>query len=249
MFGRMMIPGWPQFALKRKVRGSLFAAGAAFGLLAGLVFFGTVTGTLGFGFLLSMHAASISDAYAPPEPRLFRSIFTGFCSYCMLIAFLYGPVGWLVTRFIQAQTLTANVYPFAEGDVLLMRVGHQPTRGDWVVYNARAIDFVRTEHREVRTREGPTIDRVLAIAGDAVSIEKNVVFVNGKSTASKTPVNAPSSPPIVVPPGAVFILPSQAVQMGVAVDQAAARAIVPLDDVQGVLFLQTHPLSHFHWLH
>jgi hypothetical protein len=250
MFARMTLPGWPQFALKRKIRGALFAAGGAIGLVIGLLFFGTLTGTLGFGFLLSIHAASISDAFAPAEPRVARSIFTGFCSYCLLVVFLYGPAGWLITRFVQAQTLNTDVYPFVEGDVLLMRVGHHPARGDWVVYNARSMTFARSDRRQVTLREGPTIDRVVAVAGDTVAIEKNRLFVNGKSTAPGTaPADAPASPGTIVPPGSVFILPAQAIQRGVSINEAAGGAIVPVENIQGILFLQSHPLSHFHWLH
>ncbi len=135
---RMVIPGWPQFFLSRRLQGRIFLGGFLICLPLGLFFAGTALGGLLLGLVLSFHAASIIDIVIffarERDSRLVYSL------ACMILvgAVIYFPSIWLITRVAVPQQFMLDAAPFLAGDVIIYNPSAYrrtaPQIGDVVMY-------------------------------------------------------------------------------------------------------------------
>lgn len=240
---RCLLPGWPQFYMRRPRRGMFFMIGGAFLAVVALVLVGSFPGTAALALLFSLHAASVCDAATPPGRHLRESIAIGLAVYICLGLFLYLPVIRLFTSFITPYVLQQAIVPFQVGDVLLVRPTQSPPRGSVVVFERAEPLRLQLQGNLVLYVGGMGIDRVLAVAGDTIASEKGVVTINGEVTRMR-PLNRQILPDfqIAVPNGYVFIWPSAAPRLAES-EHWQQAVLLRQADVRGPVLWRTYPWS------
>lgn len=244
---RCAVPGWPQFHLRRPRRGYFFLCGSLLALLLGLVNFGSLGGSLLLGLVFSLHAGSIADALTPPGCRVRESIGIGVSSYLLLAAFLYVPAMWLLGQVARPVVLQQDVRPFLQGDVLLSRTA-APERGRIVLYRRETMQLQYSRNAYLYIT-GLGIERVLALPGDVISSKKGLLSVNGVPTADR-PLNPVALPDfsLTVPAGEVFLWPSVVRELPRS-EYWSRAVLVPVENIDGTVVWQTHPLTRFGPVH
>lgn len=215
----LILPGFGQFYVGRRDRGFVFVA---LYVLSSVVFWLSVAGILPrfwilaatTAALLCVYLASLIDAVAAAgkiesyAPRAFNRWYFYAAIAIALVAgkaVLSQAAGSLLGGAGHYRTPSASMAPTLRpgesllADVLYFR-RHAPRRGDVVVF-----------HRPEQTG-APSIMRVVALAGDRVSVLRGHAVVNG--TTLNEPYADPGDPAMftnttgewIVPQGAVFVL-------------------------------------------
>lgn len=242
---RLLIPGWVQARFGETVRGGVILAAALLLFAYTVVLAGTGYGAAALGLLFGLHVMSSVDAIC----RYFdtfgeRVLFTGLCAGLLAIA-LYVPIGWSVSQFVRPVTIEQTTRNFRSGDVVWYRPRAIATVGDLVLYNVPAQMF--SGHRDGQPINvqvaGIRINRLVAVAGQRVSVSDGKLFVDGKiSHWQPQALIFPNE--LIVPRGHVFILPDDLVPANFKIDikDNATLAVVPLASVSGVVAWRTYPL-------
>ena len=251
---RSVIPGWSHFYLGQRLRGHLALWGWLAFLIPGLVWFGTTIGSILLGLAFSVHSSAAMDIIARTLEggvSVGRQMLRGAAVSIVLFAAVYWPAGWLITRVADPHGIAVSTWPFDDGDVVLVNHLSAPRPGRVVLYQ------IPTYQQRVIVRhggrfynfEGERIDRILARPGDHVRWAEGRLVVNGKPS-SLQPLAArwvPGPMEFAVPPGEYLILPSTTPQIHDDPDQNLwhAMGLVPADDIEGQVYLRSHPLRRF----
>jgi type IV secretory pathway protease TraF len=259
LFGRMVVPGWPQIFTGQIARGRMFLAMYLVLMAIGLAFVGTVFGSFALGFALAVHASSVIDVlWAATTDLRTRITYAAVC-ITVLGVVVYLPVGWAVTRFVVPRQLVRDSPPFAAGDaVLCNRVAYRrsgPAAGDVVLFRVVPRDVqMRTAQggNAIYRVGGEFIDRVLAGPGQSVKWEAGSLWVDGQPSPWR-----PLNPDAVrvglqwtVPTGAYLVLPSTQPPGAPAypADVWATMSLVPHESLLGRVFLRHQPLWRWWWI-
>jgi TM2 domain-containing membrane protein YozV len=248
---RLMIPGWPQFYLDRPRRGWLFLIGAAISAMLAVVFIGTSFGNIAMGALISLHAASVTDAIITRDQTVWQSVVNGLLVYAAVGLLIYLPILWLAARVAVPYDIQGNIGFFRRDDVLLVHRQDTWKRGDIVLYHQGTggngqVTFGVGRYLRLG---GLGIDRILAGPGDHVVSRNRLLTVNGVVTNLR-PVNGVSLPAfdLTVPPGDYFIWPS-VVPEWVTSQSIDQLAITPARDIVGVAVFRSYPWSRAGFIH
>jgi len=242
---RLLVPGWVQLAMRRRLRGYIFLGGSLLAAIVGILVCGSLPGMLALGMLFSLHAASIADAFTTEERTVGAGIAQGLLIYMTLGLLVYLPAGLLISRVIQPYAIHQDFRPFAEGDALVVFSLATIHPGDMVIYERPRTDFELGPHNWFYIY-GRGIDRVLAVGGEHVKCDASGLLVNG---ANRTcgPLNAMKLPEfeLDVPAGHYLIWPSGARNLPMISPLWQHAVLVPAGNVEGRVFFQTAPLARW----
>jgi signal peptidase I len=254
VFLRMVVPGWPQvYAGRRRLGWAMLGSYLAL-LLAGLVFVGTLLGSLLLGLALSVHASSVLDVIIPCTRDWRLRIGCAAVCFLALALVVYLPAGWSITRVAAPRRITEMQAPLQAGDVFIYNQSayfwSPPKPGDVVLYefphfrlNAR-----RGGQAVVYQLQGERIDRVLAGPGQEVACAGGKLLVNGRP-APWLPLNPEALPEnltLTVPADHYFVLPSTDTMLPASNLRLLRRAgVVRAENVLGKVYLRSQPLWRF----
>ncbi len=259
LFGRMLLPGWPQVFTGQTARGRLFL-GTYLGLLVvGLLFVGTPLGSIALGLALAVHASSVIDVlWAATTDWRTRVTYAAVC-LAVLGAAVYFPITWAVTRFVAPRQMVRDAPPFAAGDAVLCNPSayrwSEPAPGDVVLF--------RVLPQQVQTRtpqgnnavyrvDGEFIDRVLAGPGQSVKWEGGALWVDGQPSPwlPLNPAGAAVSLQCAVPERFYLVLPSAQPPNAprYPAEVWARMSLVPRESLLGRVFLRHQPLARWWWI-
>jgi hypothetical protein len=253
---RLIVPGWSQYWSGQRWRGHAFFWSYMLCLLWGLLQLGTNFGSFMLGMAFSVHSAAAVDAVNQSVPCAygFRAQMTRSLFITMLLAvFLYLPIAWLTSQFLSLQTLRISTGPFEPGDVVVIGQPPQtPTPGQVVLYRLEG-DLIELETghnghgRRLFNPSGERIDRILAVAGDRVRWESPNLYINDRPSRLR-PLQAmvmPKKLELSVPKNRVLIFPTTTPHMDANMNATRwwALSLIPVDQIQGRVFMRYQPLS------
>ncbi|HEY8749704.1 MAG TPA: S26 family signal peptidase [Tepidisphaeraceae bacterium] len=252
---RLILPGWSQFYVGRRVLGHLFLWSFLVLLLLGLLFFGRVWGSVLLGLAFSVHSSAALDIVAhdlaPGEVR--RRMIRGLLVTAALALVLYLPAGRLLTAVADPQVIDMPVYPFLqEHDVLLVNHWTTPHVGQIVLYDLP--EFTEADpgvghHRTIVNYRGARIDRILAGPGDVVRWEEGLLLVNNLAGewAPLNRLHPPGKATFKVPEGKYFILPSTTPGAHGRAESEMWRdlSMIPFTSIHGSAYLRSNPLTRW----
>jgi hypothetical protein len=191
----LVLPGWALVWSKRRwlgvVLGTAYCAAAA----VFFVWLGHPVSSFAMMVMISIHAGSILRIQQDIE--FVKRVVYSLLVFLAVAVLIYMPLrGWMERHWFVP--LTVN------GRVIVIHSGQRPRsvqRGDWIAYrlgSAHALGVI--------VREGYTLGRVLAVAGDEVSFGRQEFFVNGMSQARQS--DMPTNGTVVVQQGCWFIWPN-----------------------------------------
>jgi hypothetical protein len=254
---RVPIPGWPQFYVKHRVRGYLFLYSWLFFVLLGLLFFGTTKGSMLLGLAFSVHSSSAMDVIAPylDNPTLAKRMSWSIAVSILLAVAMYWPASRMLNRWADPITLQAPAGPFAEGDVLLANHAIAQYRpGQLVLFDIDTDAFPqRLRNHQYVYYQNNGVDRILAGPGDSFRWEHGHLFINGQQTSLKPldPQRLPSYLSATVPRDCYLIFPTSTNNLGPnsPVGIWLQLSLINKEDLHGIVYMQTHPLSQMQVLH
>jgi|GEM_PF-5044292 len=201
-----LLPGLHQIVLGRRRLGAAFLGAWILLLALAFVWIGTATCTLLAGLALSTHVFSALHPYQEamrPLP-LGRRCLVSLATWAILLLAVYLPLQRGVDSIVFPLRIPAGIAApsFKEDDVVLVRrvnvAGWRPARG-------RVVAFTHAWG-------GPTMDRVLGVAGDHIEVLEGTFVRNGVPIPpAERPLNpavVPATLDVVVPEGSVFVWPS-----------------------------------------
>lgn len=253
LFGRALVPGWPQFYLGQPLLGRAFLGSYLTLLLLSLLLYGTTLGSLLLGLVFSVHVASCVSVLRLGGIQG-AAFWVGVVVVFLLLSLgVYAPAGWLVNRAASPAELRFNAPPFEYGDVVLYSPGYYwfraPRPGDVVLYDQQGGNFPLNppQHGYIRVAQGQRIDRILAGPGDRVLWEKGELTVNGQPSPLQ-PLNPATLVPrlaLDIPPGHYLILPTAGPGLPAALtaDNWRGLTVVPLASIHGRVFLRSYPFT------
>lgn len=245
---RLLIPGWVQMRFGEPVRGRWMMAAALLLFALTVVLAGSGYGAAALGLLFSLHVMTSVDAVCRHFATFGeRVLFTGLCAALLAVA-VYFPAGWSVSRFARAVTIQQDTRYFQSGDVVWYRPRATAAVGDVVLYNVpvRIVPGHRDRLAINVNIEGARINRLVAVAGQRLSVSDGKLFVDGKiSHWQPQTLRLPNE--LIVPRGHVFILPDDLVPADIQIDvkDSSKLAVVPLSSVSGVVAWRTYPFHRF----
>jgi hypothetical protein len=210
--------------------------------------------------LVLVHAIAITALLAEQlafEGLFFRSLF-GLCAFLCLWFFVYGPIGWLATRYYQPFVVPDywSVAGLARGDGLIMegpwRRAHPLARGDLVLYEMQG--YARLGYQ---VRAGYGFERIVGVSRDRIQVKSGELLVNGAPpTEGLGPLGSLPARvadfDAVLPPHMYAILPTY-IQVAYHGQQAqpwppdllSSLTLVPETNIIGSLVIRLRPLSRF----
>lgn len=257
---RSPFPGWPQLYTGSRVLGRIFLYTWLLLLSVWLLFFyGTTFGSMILGLAFSTHSSSVADAtnriLQPTSMR--RRMAYSLCTSALLAGFVYVPAGRVLFRYADPVVMQLDLFPFRQGDVLL--VNHSafarsaPRPGQVVLFTPENYRVGGDNHRYT-LYVGPRIDRIIAGPGDHVRWVHRSLLINGRPSPHQplNPSLLPAKPfELTVPGDSYLILPTTtpAMNPNTAVSTWVGMAKVPRNQIEGTVYMISHPLSHIRWLH
>ncbi len=237
-----LLPGLHQLVLGRRRLGTAFLGAWLLLLALAFAWLGTATCTVLAGLALSTHVFSALHPYQEamrPLP-LVRRCLVSLATWAVLLLAVYLPLQWGVEQLVFPLRLPAGVSApsFKEGDVVLVsRVrdpGWRPARGRLVAFN--------------RAWGGPTMDRVLGVAGDHIEVLEGTFVRNGTPIPpAERPLDpgvVPAVLDLVVPEGSVFVWPSLGMRIyNQEYFDLAPFGLVPLGSLLGTPWRVWQPWS------
>jgi hypothetical protein len=173
--------------------------------------------------------------------------------FVLLLAGVYLPVGWLVTRFATPALVQVPGTPFEPGDVVLYSPAvyafRAPHPGDVVLYHQTGGDYPLPppQHGYIRVAAGERIDRILAGPGDQILWKDNLLAVNDQPSPWQ-PLNPGATIPnlkLTVPAGNYLILPTAgpAIPNGASEEVWHSLVVVPAEAIRGRAYLRSYPFA------
>jgi hypothetical protein len=260
VFGRAIVPGWPQFYLGQPTRGRFFLYVYLVFMFLFFLLYGTTFGSLLLGFAFAIHVASCVSVLHLGGLRggaYWTGVFAAFLSLAFVV---YAPAGWLFSRAASPAEIRHNAPPFEYGDVLLYSPAtywfRDPQVGDVVLYDQRGGNFplAPPQHGYIRVDGGQRIDRILAGPGDRILWEEGKLTVNGQPSTLQ-PLNLRSRLPrlaLEIPRGSYFILPTAGGPdplQGLSGESLHELVVVPSSSIQGRVFLRSFPFTRIQRIH
>ncbi len=225
----LVLPGWALVWSDRRWLGVVLGAAYCVAAAVFFVWVGYPVSNLALMVMISIHAGGILRIQ--PDIGLVKRGVYSLLVFLAVATLLYMPArGWMERHWFVP--LTVN------GRIVVIHTGQRPRsvqRGDWIAYRLGSVRAFG-----VIVREGCTLGRVLAVAGDEVSFGRHDFSVNGASQARQS--DMPTNGTIVVKQGCWFIWPNlRATGHGDAGADAVADvmmrlAIVPETSYVGVPF-------------
>lgn len=258
---RMIVPGWPQIRIGRRVSGRAFLFIYLVAMCVGLIFIGTQLGSMFLGLAFACHAGSILDiVFAAVEGGWTKFIYFINCAVAVTLL-AYFPAGWSISRVAMPVVIATPVPVFLQsGDVYLYSraayYGATPQAGDVVLYQIPHARIqlpanVAGRYPAIYMIDGERIDRVLATGRQKVVLTGGRLVVDGQASPW-LPVNADRIPrdlnlAVTVPDQYCLILPTtnpQFIPGAPPFDQFWSQmSLVPVDNVWGRVYLRSQPLG------
>ncbi|MGH9599285.1 MAG: S26 family signal peptidase [Terracidiphilus sp.] len=248
---RAVVPGWPHLYQGHRARGWCFLGTyLALGFFA-LSTLGTALGSIFLGLAVAVHASSVLDIVIS-ETTQSRARLT-YAVVCLLGVGLavYLPLSHAARAWTVPRQITADLPPFARGDVVLLSPAvyalRQPAPGDVVLYelpSGRVAGRYMGRAANYALR-GERIDRIVAGPGQHVRIEAGKLLVDGKPS-SDMPLNIARMPgglDVQVPPAFYLILPTTALREGMSLEGLDWQQVglVPTRQILGRVYLRHWP--------
>jgi hypothetical protein len=260
VFWRMIVPGWPQIHCGQVTRGRVFLYAYLAALIPGMLFTGTLFGSLLLGLAISVHASSVLDVVMSATSDLATRILYSLVCFLALAAMIYWPVHWLVGQVAVPQRITVSAPPLEVGDVLWYNPSayrwSPPQVGDVVLY---VIPQMRLQGRArggnaMYQIQGARIDRVVAGPGQELEWTQEGLVVDGRPSPWR-PLNLDRAPlgwKVTVPAGQVCIVPSTtAIPQGAATTfrrNLARMSLISIRGVNGKVYFRSQPLWRIGWI-
>lgn len=132
---------------------------------------------------------------------------------------------------------------FQGGDFLLVNKqaytnGSQPEKGDVIVFESR--------QKDENGKEKKLIKRVIAVAGETVSVDEGKVYINGQELNdeyTKDGITNGEVAPVVVPEGSVFCLGDN--RLHSTDSRFLEVGFVREETIQGKVFFRLYPFDKF----
>ncbi len=250
---RTIVPGWAQHYTGRLGR-ARWMFGCYLGLLlTGLLFIGTGLGWLLLGLALSLHAASVMDIVAAGVTDFGRRLIYSAVATAVLVALIYYPAGRLLALVATPQRFNAAAFPFMAGDVVLVNASayrqSDPQPGDVVHYRLPAYELSLPgpgPRHTVYRLQGDRVDRILAKAGQKVTLSKGKLLVDGQPSPW-LPLGSESLPvglDITIPENCYLIFPSTTLLPPTLLAWQTA-SIVSRTQIWGRVYWRNQPLWRF----
>jgi hypothetical protein len=246
---RLVVPGWSQLYSGEHLRGRIFLW-TWIGLIGlGLILFGSVAGSLLLGLAVSVHSSAGMDVIARyiDQPTFVRRMIYTMAFFALIALAIYVPAQRALTYFAEPFTVMTAAGDFETGDILLVSHAafwrHEPEPGQLVYFDAG-------QHRIMGNHAyfdyaGYRFDRILAGPGSKVSWHNGRLTVNGAPSALR-PINPARLPPsidIQVPADRYLIFPTTVPWMNGWEDSLWSEfALIPRDQIEGVVYLRKQPL-------
>ena len=241
---RLLVPGWPQFAIGQLGRGRMFFLFYIVCLLCGMIWLGTQTGNLFIGLAIGCHTASVLDIILKSQGELSTRLQTTLFILGCILFLLYLPMYWVGRSVASPQIVQQNLQPFQSGDVLLLNrwVSHQP--GDIVQYDIPTLRVNQLGNR-ILLIEGTRIDRIIARPGQRVTVQGGQLLVDGvvSQWLPYNPNRIPAQLELTVPSSSFFILPST--DPNLPLNSMVKASLVPESSIEGVVYWRSQPFSRF----
>jgi hypothetical protein len=198
----------------------------------------------------SVHSSAVMDidCQANPTRSLVRRTGRSVAISLALFLLLYMPAGRLLGRIAEPHSITRDMPPFTNGDVVLVRPSAAPRVGQIVLYDIPSLrSTVSMEgHGRFLQYTGVRIDRILAGPGDEVRWGDGGLSVNGNASSwlPLSPQNLPTEMTIHVPPGCFLIFPTSSPEVPAAADTASWKtlSLIPRESIHGRAYGRTQPL-------
>lgn len=245
-----LIPGLAQMQRGARERGWAFLGLYAATMLLALVLQGTLLGALMLGAAVTVHVTGVVEAattrHAAFRDRLLLSVLVMAGLGCLV----YLPTIWAVSRVARSVRLEAEAEPFSAGDVVWYSPLARPGVGDWVLYRAPQFSYAgRTAvgQNAVFQVRGDRINRVVARGGQKVAVRQGRLFVDGVGSRWQpiTRTVTMTEAEWTIPDGSVFVLPENLMPEGTPLptELFVPSGIVPLANLEGVVYFRTFPLN------
>jgi hypothetical protein len=248
----LVVPGLHQLRHGEASRGKLFLGGFAIIAVVAIVFAGTGPGSMLLGILFAWHVVATVDVIArnfvTPSDRL---RLTAIVAIGLAVA-VYLPAGWLLQRLATPVNIALPMRDFNAGDVVWYSQSANLTAGDLVLYevpmtraNIRGVTLYPTVYQI----EGDRINRLVAVAGQTVRIDKSgTLLVDGQPSPWQPSAECilPVEKDILVRPEHVFILPENLLPgraLQLKPETVLSLAMVARHRVRGPLLGRTFPPS------
>jgi hypothetical protein len=255
---RMIVPGWPQFYLGRKLPGMIFLFGYLTCLPLGILFAGTGIGALLMGLAICFHASSIADiVIAHAGDRESRVMYSIGCLSLVGLA-LYFPAYQLISRVAIPLRFVMDSPPFQADDVIIYNPSVyrrvDPQVGDMVVFRLpnERINVPGRGHVVYDLRGQEVVGRLVAGPGQTMTFEKGALKVDGKLSPWSDLFNRrfQESYTISLSPGSYFILAAYAQGLPNNMpDYLWFRfSTVSRERIIGRVYFRTQPLTRFGYI-
>jgi signal peptidase I len=249
----MVVPGWPQYYLGRKLQGSIFLWGYLTCLPLGMLYAGTNLGALLLGLAISLHASSVADlVIAHADDRESRVMYSIGCLSLIGLA-LYFPAFQLITRVAIPLRFIMDSPPFQAGDVVIYNPSAyrrtEPQLGDMVVYRLpnERINAPGRGHYVYDLRGQEIVGRLVAEPGQAITFEKGTLMVDDKPSPWSELFSGrfKEGYSTSMPPGSYFISTgfAQTPLNPIPDDLWLRFSTVPRERITGKVYFRTQPLS------
>ena len=247
---RGIIPGWPQYYRGNKPRAYAFFFSYVALMLPAVVLAGTFFGSILLGLAVAMHVTSFCDAMVSVFASLTDRVLFTLLGGLVLSLAVYWPIGWLVSRVATPVRINRTIPPFHLGDVLWYSRGANAERGELVLYS---LTTLRTAGRTAAGQaanyvfEGDWMGRVIATAGENISLKQGKWYLNGTVTELLpiTPQIAEAAAAWTIPAGHALVFPEGLVPNGAQINIETLKSmyIVPLENIRGHVYFRSLPLS------
>lgn len=255
---RLIVPGWPQFYLRQVKRGGVFLGLYLACLLVGMLLLGSTIGSIAVGLAMAVHFSSVIDILLTGGLGK-RFVVHALIICAIILAVVYVPAGWLLSRFASPHRLLLSAAPFEAGDVILVNAQayrwRDPRPGEVALYVTPGVRFVpqTTVERNVQYAiAGQRVDRILAGPGQRVAVQDGVIAIDGR-TVPLLPLNPrrmPATLSLQVPEHCYLILPTTALEdrFDLAALDWEAASLVPRQNLLGKVYLRHYPMRRFWWV-
>ena len=247
---RGIVPGWPQFNRGDRPRALVYFFSYVVLLMSAVVLAGTFLGSILLGLAVAMHVTSFCDAVVAVFDSLRDRLIFALTGGLVLSLAVYWPLGWLVSRVATPIQINHTIPPFQRGDVLWYSQRSTPERGELVLYSlTRVTSAGHTEagHAATFVFEGDWIGRIIANAGESVSLKQRQLLVDGVVSewqpAAMQNTNADTT--WTIPEGHALVFPEGLVPDGAQLKVETLKMLydVPLVRIRGHVYFRSLPLS------